>query len=185
MLYWNAGVPNGSALGNAEMNTQTFTVAPSRRDRLVREQNHDPYKTKSKLREPTVCPVCNAVYRDGRWQWADSWPVDSKQALCQACQRIKDGYPAGVITLRGKFVMRHKMEILNLARNLEAGEKLEHPLHRIMKSEELPDAIVVSTTDIHLPRRIVDALHHAYKGEWELAYSEGSCFIRANWMREE
>jgi len=166
------------------MNTQTFTVAHSRRDRLVREHIHDPYKTKSKLPEPTVCPVCNAVYRDGRWQWADSWPADSRQTLCQACQRIKDNYPAGVVTLRGKFVMQRKMEILNLAHNLEAEEKAEHPFHRIMKKEELPDSIVLSTTDIHLPRRIGDALHNAYKGELNLAYSEGSCFLRVNWVRD-
>ena len=167
------------------MNTQINAVAPSRRDRLVREHIHDPYKTKSKYPEPTVCPVCNAVYRDGRWQWADSWPADSRQALCQACQRTKDNYPAGVVTLRGGFAMRHKAEILNLARNLEAEERAQHPLHRIMKSEELPNSIVLSTTDIHLPRRIGDALHNAYKGELELGYSLESCFLRVNWTREE
>ncbi len=167
------------------MNTHTFTVAPSRRDRLVREHSHDPYKTKSKFPEPTVCPSCNAVYREGRWQWANSWPADSKQALCQACQRIKDGYPAGVVTLRGSFVMRHKAEILNLARNLEALEKMQHPLHRLMKTEELPDSIVLSTTDIHLPRRIGDALQHAYKGVLELGYGQESCFVRVNWTRDE
>jgi hypothetical protein len=53
-----------------------------------------------------------------------------------------------------------------------------------MKCEELPDSIVLSTTDIHLPRRIGDALRNAYKGELELGYSEASCFLRVHWTRE-
>ena len=167
------------------MNAQTFTVAPARRDRLVREHIHDPYKTSSKPAEPTVCPVCKAVFRGGRWQWVDSWPEDSNQAVCQACHRIKDDYPAGVMTLKGGFVMEHKAEILSLARNLETEEKAEHALHRIMKIEEQPDSILISTTDMHLPRRIGQALHHAYKGNLDLGYSPESCFIRVNWTREE
>src|SRR5689334_9396882 len=117
------------------MKTQPITVAPARRDRLLRERIHDPYKTKSKLSEPTVCPVCNAVFKKGRWQWAASWPADSHKEICQACHRIKDGYPAGVLTLTGPFVMLHKTEILNLVHHLEREEKADHPLHRIMKIE--------------------------------------------------
>ena len=41
-----------------------------RKDRLIREQIHDPYKTRLKLAEPTVCSQCGAVFLKGRWQWA-------------------------------------------------------------------------------------------------------------------
>ena len=38
----------------------------------------------------------------------------------------------------------------------DAREKREHPLNRIMAIEREGDALVVKTTDIHLPRRIGD-----------------------------
>lgn len=36
----------------------------------------------------------------------------------------------------------------------------------------------------HLPRRIADALHHAYKGELDIHYDEEGYFVRVNWKRE-
>jgi hypothetical protein len=35
------------------------------------QQDHilDPYQAQQKLHESTICPRCNAVYHDGRWQW--------------------------------------------------------------------------------------------------------------------
>lgn len=179
---------SGSAGGSSKslkpdaMKTQTLN-AP-RRDRLIHEHNHDPYKTKSKLREPAFCPTCKAVFRNGRWQWADSWAVNSNPVICQACNRIRDNYPAGVITLKGGFVMQHKTEILNLVRNHETEEKAEHPLHRIMKVEERPASMIVTTTDIHLPRRIGESLRHSHKGELDIHYDQEGYFIRVNWFRD-
>ena len=155
-----------------------------RKDRLIHEHVHDPYKTKHKLAEPTVCPVCNAVFHDGRWQWAQSWPMNAHKETCQACHRTKDNYPAGVVRLTGAFLPAHKAEILNLIRRHEKEENAEHPLHRIMKIEEHPDAVIVSTTDIHLSRRIGAALHHAYKGRLDVHYDEEGYFVRVNWNRE-
>jgi hypothetical protein len=41
---------------------------------------------------------------------------------------------------------------------------------------------MISTTDIHLPKRIGEALHRAYKGELELNYEKQNCFVRVNWI---
>lgn len=111
--------------------------------------------------------------------------MDSHQEVCQACRRVRDDYPAGRVTMSGDFVRAHKMEILNLARHHEQDERAQHPLHRIIKVEERPDSVVVSTTDVHLPRRIGDALRRAFKGRSETHYDEGSCFVRVNWHRKE
>jgi hypothetical protein len=119
-----------------------------RKDRLIRERVHDPYKTRLKLAEPTVCSQCGAVFHKGRWQWA-SRPVGAQELLCQACRRTNDRYPAGQLTLSGGFLKRHRPELLNLARNQEEQEKAEHPLHRIMAIEEGSDEVVIKTTDIH------------------------------------
>ena len=53
-----------------------------------------------------------------------------------------------------------------------------------MNIEEKPDSIVIKTTDIHLPRAIGEALHHAYKGSLDLRYTEESYFIEVKWSRE-
>ncbi len=156
----------------------------ARGDRLIREHVHDPYKTRLKLTEPTVCPQCGALYQGGRWRWAER-PDDAREALCQACHRCNDGYPAGTVTLSGGFLGGHKAEILGLVRNQETLEKGEHPLHRIMDIDEQGGQIVIRTTDIHLPRRIGEAVHSAYEGDLDFHYDEEAYLIRVNWKRDQ
>jgi NMD protein affecting ribosome stability and mRNA decay len=163
---------------------RTTNHRAARKDRLIHEHVHDPYRSRKKPPEPSVCPVCNAVFRGGRWQWVESWPVDAHQETCQACRRMQDSFPAGLITLNGGFVQSHKAEVLNVARHHAQGEQAQHPLHRIMKIEEHPDSVRISTTDLHLARRIGDALHHAFKGNLETHYDQEGCFVRVNWSRE-
>jgi hypothetical protein len=86
--------------------------------------------------------------------------------------------------LTGGFVGKHGKELVHLARNNESLENRDHPLNRIIKIEERADSIVITTTDIHLPRRIAEAVRHAYKGDLELRYDEGGYFTRAEWRRE-
>ncbi len=167
------------------MKTRDLPPKAGRQDRLIREHVHDPYKTRMKLPEPTLCPQCGAVYHKGRWQWTPA-PEGANEELCQACHRTNDDYPAGIVTLGGGFLGQHRTEILGLAHNEEELEKGEHPLHRIMKIEDQADGseVVVTTTDIHLPRRIGEALRRAYEGELDYHYEEESYHIRVNWRRE-
>lgn len=158
--------------------------ATQRHDRLLRERVHDPYKTRLKLPEPTVCPQCGAVWQSGRWQWVAEPPQGAGHELCQACHRINDRYPAGELILSGLFLSTHKQEITQLVRNTEAAEKGEHPLHRIMAIDERDDQLVITTTDIHLPRRIGQAISNAYEGDFDFQYDEEGYFIRAKWRRE-
>ena len=169
---------------SSKTKAQLDNYARARNDRAILERVHDPYKTRSKPPEPSVCPVCKAVFHDGRWQWVEFWPMDAHRELCEACQRARDNYPAGVVTLTGAFVGAHKPEILSLAQHHEEQENTEHPLNRIMGIEEHPDALVISTTDIHLPHRIGEAVRHAWKGELQLQYDKEGCFVRVNWTRE-
>jgi hypothetical protein len=154
-----------------------------RGDRLIHERVHDPYKTRLKLREPTVCTQCSAVYYDGRWQWTER-PGGAYEALCQACHRTNDGYPAGFVTLSGTFLSTHKTEVLGVVHNQEKMEKDEHPLHRILAIEREVDSIAIKTTDIHLPRRIGEALQSAYDGELRFHYDEEAYVIRVTWKRD-
>ena len=71
-----------------------------------------------------------------------------------------------------------------MARNREAAEKQDHPLHRIMTIEEYPDSLVIKTTDIHLPHNIAQSLRDSYQGELTVQYAPEEYFFRAEWRRE-
>jgi NMD protein affecting ribosome stability and mRNA decay len=150
--------------------------------RSQQPERRDPYELDAKPAEPTACPQCGANYRGGRWQWGPPTTVARPQ-LCAACRRINDRQPAGVLTLGGRFVAAKKAEIVQLAQHQEAAEKAEHPLNRIIAIEEQDEGIVITTTDIHLPRRLGEAIKHAYRGELKLAYEEDGYFVRASWHR--
>lgn len=165
------------------MSTRSAPVGfhPIRHDRLLQERVHDAYKIKGKLPEPSVCVQCGAVFNDGRWQWSKA-TATAYETTCPACHRIHDQFPAGYITLQGKFFLDHHDEIMNLVHNEEKRERAEHPLKRIMAVEIKGDAVLVTTTDIHLARSIGDALHHAYRGNLEYHYNPEQNLLRVGWI---
>jgi NMD protein affecting ribosome stability and mRNA decay len=149
------------------------------------DQVIDPYQRRRKLAEPTRCPGCGAIYRQGRWLWAELPPVGAEEERCPACRRMQDGYPAGVVTLKGAFVRGHEAEIRSLVLNAEQAEKNARPLNRIIAIEDRGnDGLVITTTDIHLPRRIGEALHRAFSGALAINYDENNYFVRIDWQRE-
>ena len=170
------------------MKTRDLHRAEPRHDlmksHLIAEEVHDTYQTRKKFREPSVCGQCDAVYHKGRWQWMEENPRGTFNDLCPACHRINDKYPAGEIRLSGSFFSGHREEILRLIRNEAEAETAEHALHRIMGIEQGPEETVVTTTDIHLPRRIAHALEHAYKGKMEIHFDKEGHFARVRWYRD-
>jgi len=166
----------------AKRGTTQGSFPAQRRNRLIREREHDPYKLRGKLPDPTACPECGAMYRGGRWVWGAP-PVDAHLAFCPACQRIRDDYPAGLLMLAGAFAREHRAEILGLARNLEQREQGEHPLKRIMTIHDEGDGILIATTDAGLARNIGDALRDAYEGDLEYRYTEEGTLLRVSWRR--
>ena len=140
----------------------------------------DPYQRQQKLDDDTICAQCGAVYRKGRWQWG-ARPENGHEALCPACRRINDKFPAGVVELRGPLGREQKEEIIRLARHQEEAEKGEHPLNRIINIEEDAERIVINTTDIHLPRRIGEAVERAFHGSLSEDFDQGGYFVRVNW----
>lgn len=154
-----------------------------RQNRLLQEMVHDPYHSKKKLAEPTVCPQCRAIYHSGRWQWGET-PGAAHEDLCPACHRIQDHCPAGFLTLAGEFLQEHKDEILHIIRNVEQKEKTEHALKRLMSIEEQADGILLATfTDPQLARAAGEAVHSAYKGDLDFNYQEDEFLLRVAWRR--
>ncbi|MGE5240079.1 MAG: BCAM0308 family protein [Bacteroidota bacterium] len=158
------------------------TTRPVRRDRYIKEYEHDTYKTRSKLAEPARCRECGAVFHKGRWQWLKQ-PRGAHETLCPACHRSHDKYPGGYLTLSGPFQKKHRDEILHLAKHIEAREKKDHPLRRIMSLDEQGDDILITTTTMGMARAIGDAVHHAYKGELCYQYTDEADILRVAWSR--
>jgi NMD protein affecting ribosome stability and mRNA decay len=155
---------------------------PVRHDRLIQEHEHDTYKLRGKLPEPTVCPQCGAVFHKGRWEWA-ARPADAHEETCPACHRIHDEFPAGYVHLAGGFFSAHADEVTQLVRNEAEREGQDHPLERVMAIKPEDGGQLVTTTSIHLARRLGEALHHAYQGELEFHYNEGEKLLRVHWRR--
>lgn len=153
-----------------------------RLDRQIEETVHDPYKERHKPPEPAVCPTCGVVFEHGRWHWK-ARPAGAQEHPCPACRRTKEQYPAGYVTLEGDFLREHRDELLHLVRNEEKRAKEEHPLERIIDIRQDGDKTLVTTTELHLARRIGDALHHAYQGALEVKYSPDEYLVRVYWSR--
>src|SRR3990172_10851496 len=130
----------------------------------TQDRQFDSYGLRGKLPDPTVCTGCGALYRDGRWVFRTA-PADAQQTRCPACRRIEDDYPAGIVSISGDFAVAHAEEIHHLARHLEAREKQEHALKRIMSIETEAGETRIKTTDAKLARGIGEASGPAYRGK--------------------
>jgi hypothetical protein len=149
------------------------------------EEVHDPYRTSRKAKAPARCAECGAMYREGRWRWERIMPPPATSLTCPACRRTRDGVPAGEVTLRGAFYAEHADELLRLVRHVAKAERAEHPLHRIMTIRRDGTAATITTTDIHLPRRIGHALESAWDGTLATHYDEAGYFARIAWERND
>ncbi|MBM3163656.1 MAG: ATPase [Chlorobi bacterium] len=154
----------------------------ARKDRFIKEKRHDVYREMQKHAEPAKCPSCGAVFVNGRWQW-QGIEKDAVHILCPACKRTADNYPAGEIEFGGIFFLEHRNEIINLVMNTERQEKKLHPLERIMHITHNEATTAVTTTGIHVARRISEAVAKAFKGHLSLRYGDGEQSLTARWMR--
>jgi NMD protein affecting ribosome stability and mRNA decay len=152
------------------------------REQLMPTRSADSYKPNQKFSGSTCCPQCGAIFHKGRWIWSSAEPA-MKRALCPACRRINDQFPAGYVTLRGEYLQKQREQILAIARRCEQNEKSEHPLQRIMSIEDTADGVLITTTDAHLARNIAEQIHDACKGSLSLRYADDNNLLRATWTR--
>ncbi|MDM7273999.1 BCAM0308 family protein [Sulfurihydrogenibium azorense] len=156
-----------------------------RMDKLIQEYIHDPYFTKEKYHDPSVCERCGVVFHNGIFEWMKEVPKNAEKIVCPACRRIEDNYEGGIVYLEGQFLEKHKDEILHRIKNVEEEEMEYRPLERIIDIKEENGKLVIRTTYEHLARRIGEAVHKAYKGELKLNYPEGKKYVRVYWHRDQ
>lgn len=165
-------------------------AGPVRTRRNV-QQYGDPYLPKINQGEIAVCTGCRAIFQRRHWFFDDplyralSTKPDTRRITCPACQKIRDGYFEGEVTLMpSPFLRQHKGEILNLIRNEEERAKGMNPLERIISIKEEDGKVVVLTTDEKLSQRIGRELKKAYQGNTLYRWSADTKCARVTWTRE-
>jgi len=151
----------------------------------------DSYLPRGASRKVSVCNGCRAVYMNKRW-YADGAVDDTTlrntetaKTVCPACLKIRDNFPGGIVTLKGDYVLPHKLDLLKLIRNEEERARGLNPLERVMSVKENGyGSIVVSTTNEKLAQRIGRAIKKAFHGEVAYHWSHDNKLVRVEWVRE-
>jgi len=147
----------------------------------------NPYHEGRKYPEPTVCPRCHLIYRNGSWraeqEQADDRPTH--ESHCPACRREIDLLPAGLLYLSGDYLGGHRREILSIARNQASSAAAHRPLQRIMWIEQDGEATEIATSNGHLALRIGKAIESACKGSLDIKHAPEDQLVRVYWKRED
>lgn len=147
----------------------------------------NPYHEDRKFPEPTICPQCRLVYRNGRWQDGEIGPEESPphSSHCPACRREIDRLPAGLLFLHGAYLTKHREEILSIAKNQASAAASHRPLQRIMWIEQDNGTVEIATSNSHLATRIAKAIESACKGELTTKHGEATQLVRLYWTRDD
>jgi NMD protein affecting ribosome stability and mRNA decay len=136
-----------------------------------------------------VCHGCHAISTGRRWYQDETVYATLlkagtvKEIFCPACEKIRDGYPSGQVTLKGPFLAEHQDEILRIITNEEKRARERNPLHRIMGLREENGQLELTTTDEKLAQRIGRELHKACGGTVAYGWSHDNKFLRVQWER--
>jgi NMD protein affecting ribosome stability and mRNA decay len=153
------------------------------------DRTRDPYIPRKGPLDVGVCPECHAISRKKRWHLDEAEYVllartGAVVRRCPACRKIADGFPSGVVTLRGKFLQTHRDGILAIVRNEERRARETNPLERIMDIRDGSESVEILTTDEKLAQRIGREIRKAYHGTASYKWSEDANLLRVNWSRD-
>lgn len=148
----------------------------------------DPYIPKEGPHDMAVCKKCHAIYHNKRWSM-DEAPYKKRKenkktlfVLCPACQKIRDGYAEGFVTLKGDYLKEHKQDIINLIKNEEERAMGYNPLERIIDIKDRGNMVEITTTHEKLAQRIGKKVHKACQGNLEIKWTEDRV-TRVVWER--
>ena len=153
------------------------------------ERSTDAYRQKLGSTETAICKKCGMIYRNKRWLLDEAelnrLSVESgvTKVLCEACQRMADDNPAGVVTLSGSYLQEHENDILNMIKRTEARSRTKNPLGRIMEINQEGNVLTISTTEDKLAQKLGREIYKAHRGELHYQWSHDQEFVRVNWSR--
>lgn len=131
-----------------------------------------------------VCAECGVVQHRGRWSWGKPPLVELTEGRCPACERVRQHYPAGILSVPAdRFTdAKDRKDVLALIRNVEKAERPEHPLERLMAIEDSNGRLVVSTTGVHLARQLAHSLAKHFHAKPSIRYADGEGLVHVNWV---
>ena len=101
--------------------------------------------------------------------------------LCPACQKIRDGYAEGYVSIQWSNWLTHKAEIMGLIHNEEHKAIQNNPLERVMTIRTRPDGADIETTTEHFAQRLGKHLDRAFKGSIQYRWSHKDKSVRITW----
>jgi NMD protein affecting ribosome stability and mRNA decay len=172
-----------------------MSTKPGKRyDTSYKKKEHpkqDPYAMLKAPKGPAICRKCLAIYADKRWHFdkvqAPKLAVSprTKKLVCPACQKIKDDYPEGIVTLTWSDLREHEPEIRGLIANVETRAASVNLLDRVMKIVRRKNDLEIQTTSDRLAQRIGRALVRSYKGKAAYHWAHRDMMVRVIWEGPE
>ncbi|GKS60158.1 hypothetical protein YTPLAS18_36850 [Nitrospira sp.] len=149
--------------------------------------NQDPYAMRKAPKGVAWCRTCRVIYAKKRWYFDPdeartlAATPGSQGIICPACQKIRDQYPEGIVTLTWADLPAHDADIRGLITHVESRLMLVNPLDRVMKSTRRRTNLEVQTTTDRLAQRIGRELVKAFKGHVTYHWAHRDMLIRVDW----
>lgn len=139
---------------------------------------------------PAICTRCHAYLETSRWHYderryrelAEQPGIDAM--VCPGCTRVERRLYEGEVTVRHRWDIARKEDVLRLIHNEEARERISNPTARIAIVDDRGDELYVLTTTQFLARRIGTELHKAYHGTLKVTPLPRERFSRVVWALE-
>lgn len=149
------------------------------RARNVQPRHHRAYRRPAKVADAVVCDDCALVYHAGRWHHGAPPVGPVEGGLCPACRRIRGKSPAGTVLVPASL-LADRAAVERLVRTVEVQERAEHPLERLMAVTERRGDLVITTTGVHLARRVAARLERRFHRKAQFHYGDEE-ELRVDW----
>ncbi|HZP42151.1 MAG TPA: hypothetical protein VFD84_11675 [Candidatus Binatia bacterium] len=150
------------------------------------KKTHAGEATRGRLREPSVCARCGAVFARRVWHTGRqaSGPLLARAhwTTCPACEQAGASVGFGRVLVRGPYARLHEDAIRRRIANVAARSASTQPERRLSAIERRGDVLEIVTTSQKLAHRIAHELRKAFRGRATYAWSDDGTLL-ATWER--
>ncbi|HLG25685.1 MAG TPA: hypothetical protein VI588_02750 [Candidatus Gracilibacteria bacterium] len=142
------------------------------------------------VKHPLMDQDGHMVYQDKHWRTLselDPMQIDNiEDGQSQATRMIAEGECDGVLHLSGKFLEKHKEEIMGIIHHMGEHAKLDDVTNEIVNVEEHgPDKTTVYTVKNQLAVRMGKKISESYKGgELKIHWSKNDMPVEVWWHKD-